>query len=185
MTEPRLCSATAPNGQKRPKKRVFAPFFARANLSFPRVYARHGVWKTLIMSKSTTNPPSNALSVPLDASLNVSLGDGDDAILVALASSQQVSQEGRNSSWCYHARYGTHLFIGKQPKRLRRPPQCRATTRKGTPCKCLAVAGKQRCKLHGGMSTGPKTAEGRAKIAESNRARAAKQRAARLEQTTE
>lgn len=38
---------------------------------------------------------------------------------------------------------------------------CGARTRKGTPCQCQPVPGKRRCKLHGGLSTGPKTAEGR------------------------
>jgi hypothetical protein len=40
---------------------------------------------------------------------------------------------------------------------------CGARTRKGTPCRCLALA-NGRCKLHGGLSTGPKTAEGWARV---------------------
>ena len=36
---------------------------------------------------------------------------------------------------------------------------CGAQTRKGTPCKALGLA-NGRCRNHGGMSTGPKTAEG-------------------------
>jgi DNA-binding transcriptional regulator YiaG len=54
--------------------------------------------------------------------------------------------------------------------------RCGARTRKGTPCKCKALPGKQRCKFHGGMSTGPKTAEGRARIAEAPRRRWAEYR---------
>jgi DNA-binding XRE family transcriptional regulator len=54
--------------------------------------------------------------------------------------------------------------------------RCGARTRKGTPCKCKALPGKQRCKFHGGMSTGPKTAEGRARIAEAQRRRWAEYR---------
>ncbi|RDW12643.1 HGGxSTG domain-containing protein [Paracoccus thiocyanatus] len=42
---------------------------------------------------------------------------------------------------------------------------CGARTRKGTPCKCRAMNGKTRCRFHGGCSTGPKTTEGRARIA--------------------
>ena len=36
---------------------------------------------------------------------------------------------------------------------------CGAKTRKGTPCQCKAMA-NGRCKLHGGMCTGPRTPEG-------------------------
>ncbi len=49
---------------------------------------------------------------------------------------------------------------------------CGATTRSGQPCKRRAIEGRKRCRNHGGLSTGPKTAEGRARIAESNRRRA-------------
>lgn len=39
-------------------------------------------------------------------------------------------------------------------------PRCGAKTRKGTPC--LGIAMKNgRCRMHGGGSTGPKTAEGK------------------------
>lgn len=48
---------------------------------------------------------------------------------------------------------------------------CGAKTRKGTPCRCKSEPGKRRCKFHGGMSTGPKTAEGRQRIAEAQRRR--------------
>ena len=37
-----------------------------------------------------------------------------------------------------------------------------------------------RCRLHGGLSTGPKTPEGRARIAEAQRRRWARWRAARV-----
>jgi hypothetical protein len=42
---------------------------------------------------------------------------------------------------------------------------CGAKTRKGTPCKQLGIYKNGRCKLHGGLSTGPKTAEGKVKAA--------------------
>ena len=38
---------------------------------------------------------------------------------------------------------------------------CGARTRAGTPCKQRGIFANGRCKLHGGMSTGPTTAEGR------------------------
>ena len=48
---------------------------------------------------------------------------------------------------------------------------CGAKTRKGTPCKAKSEPGKKRCRLHGGLSTGPKTEEGRRRIAEAQRKR--------------
>lgn len=54
---------------------------------------------------------------------------------------------------------------------LPRPKRCGARTRKGTPCRSMAIPGKTRCKFHGGASTGPRTAEGRARIAEAQRKR--------------
>ena len=42
---------------------------------------------------------------------------------------------------------------------------CGARTRRGTACQKPPLAGKTRCRLHGGLSTGPKTPEGKARIA--------------------
>jgi transcriptional regulator with XRE-family HTH domain len=52
------------------------------------------------------------------------------------------------------------------------------TTRKGTPCRNKSEPGRKRCKFHGGRSTGPRTPEGKARIAEAQRARWARWRAA-------
>jgi hypothetical protein len=41
---------------------------------------------------------------------------------------------------------------------------CGAKNRKGLPCQCKLLFKSGRCKFHGGMSTGPKSAEGKAKI---------------------
>jgi hypothetical protein len=65
--------------------------------------------------------------------------------------------------------------LWKQPKKRR--PLCAARCRDGHACRArvtLDDKGKprSRCKNHGGCSTGPRTAEGRARIAESNRRRA-------------
>lgn len=46
---------------------------------------------------------------------------------------------------------------------------CGAKNRKGQPCKRIDLWGNGRCKFHGGMSTGPKTVEGKAKSAENGK----------------
>ena len=54
---------------------------------------------------------------------------------------------------------------------------CGARTRAGWPCRGIPVwrprgkPGRARCRMHGGISTGPKTPEGCAAIAASNRQR--------------
>lgn len=53
----------------------------------------------------------------------------------------------------------------------RRRVRCGAKTRKGKACLNLSEAGKQRCKFHGGKSTGPKTGIGRERIAAAQRLR--------------
>lgn len=53
-------------------------------------------------------------------------------------------------------------------------PRCGAKNRQGSPCKLPVEPGMRRCRFHGGASTGPKTAEGRARIAEAQRKRWAK-----------
>ena len=50
------------------------------------------------------------------------------------------------------------------------PPECRdmtcgAKTRAGTPCKRRDIYRSGRCKLHGGLSSGPKTAKGKRRSA--------------------
>jgi len=101
----------------------------------------------------------------------------DQAVLVRLFA--MFTAEGR--AWKY-ARGNVFvkqadLWVGDVPKHKR--ARCGAKTRKGTPCQTRCVEGKARCALHGGKSTGAKTAEGRARIAESNRRRAEAKRAAR------
>jgi hypothetical protein len=72
-----------------------------------------------------------------------------------------------------------------QPPRGERP-KCGAKTREGRPCLAPAAWDRAaraprngRCKNHGGASTGPKTPEGKARVAEAQRARWEAWRAAR------
>ena len=41
--------------------------------------------------------------------------------------------------------------------------RCLAKTRRGGQCQCPAVKGKLRCRIHGGLSTGPRTKIGKEK----------------------
>ena len=56
-------------------------------------------------------------------------------------------------------------------RQARRRVVCGAKTRKGGECRNKSEAGRKRCKFHGGKSTGAKTPEGKARIAEAQRRR--------------
>jgi hypothetical protein len=58
----------------------------------------------------------------------------------------------------------------------KRLPACGAKNRRGEPCRVTNVRGKRRCRFHGGLSTGPKTVEGKARIAAAQRRRCARRR---------
>lgn len=51
---------------------------------------------------------------------------------------------------------------------------CGAKTRAGLPCRSRQLYGNGRCLNHGGASTGPRTDEGKARIAAANRKRSTK-----------
>jgi hypothetical protein len=61
--------------------------------------------------------------------------------------------------------------IGFWNSRVKDRPRCGAKTRAGGRCLVRVERGSFRCRFHGGLSTGPKTAEGRARIAEAQRRR--------------
>jgi transcriptional regulator with XRE-family HTH domain len=56
-------------------------------------------------------------------------------------------------------------------KAARQRVRCGAKTRKGHACRNMSEAGRRRCKFHGGKSTGPITAVGKARIAAAQRNR--------------
>lgn len=77
-----------------------------------------------------------------------------------------------------HARaFEAWLAAGYEPMRPTMPvfPEvcrglaCGAKTRAGTPCKLRSICLNGRCKLHGGLSTGPKTKKGKARSARNGR----------------
>jgi len=51
------------------------------------------------------------------------------------------------------------LKNGNPPGDFTKAARCGAKNRRGMPCRCPAMANR-RCRLHGGLSTGPKTPEG-------------------------
>jgi len=56
---------------------------------------------------------------------------------------------------------------------MRQKRLCRAYARStGNPCRCIALK-NGRCRLHGGLSTGPKTIQGKSKVSEATRDRMA------------
>lgn len=55
-----------------------------------------------------------------------------------------------------------------EPPQLRGAKRCGAKNRRGHPCARAALNGKTRCRLHGGLSTGPRTPEGLARCIEVN-----------------
>lgn len=59
-----------------------------------------------------------------------------------------------------HAKRRGWLRNGNPPGDPSRAPRCGARTRKGVPGGSPALLGKSRCRMHGGCSTGPRTAEG-------------------------
>ena len=77
---------------------------------------------------------------------------------------------------------GQSVIIAPAPARYRlHRPRCGANTRKGTPCQAAGLGRGGRCKFHGGMSTGARTPEGRARIREGYQRWLARVRASRGE----
>ena len=62
------------------------------------------------------------------------------------------TDEEMNRGWLMH---------GNPPGDPSQAPRCGARTREHQPCRAPAVRGKERCRMHGGRSTGPRTPEGR------------------------
>lgn len=89
-----------------------------------------------------------------------------------------VSQQGISSTLT-RARGGVLAETDKSSITTRGKRRCGAKTRKGTPCRAKPLPDKTRCRFHGGLSTGPKTLEGRERIAEAQRRRWARWQANR------
>ena len=70
-----------------------------------------------------------------------------------------MDDETRRTLWRQWSDYGGDLPLEC------RDLACGATTRAGTPCKRRDLYRSGRCKLHGGLSTGPRTAKGKRRSA--------------------
>lgn len=57
------------------------------------------------------------------------------------------------------------MIVPKIPTKPLDVTRCMATNRNGTPCQRRKVPGRNRCHLHGGRSTGPRTPDGKARVA--------------------
>ncbi len=90
-----------------------------------------------------------------------------------------ISEDQKRILWRRHFEEHTHAFdawwaAGTFPLRPAMPtfPEvcrglaCGAKTRAGSPCKLTSIFINGRCKLHGGMSTGPTTKRGKALAAQ-------------------
>jgi hypothetical protein len=76
-----------------------------------------------------------------------------------------------NAGWVRIERQALGLSGSRLPLPQNQRPACGAQNRQGKPCSVKVEPGKRRCRFHGGLSTGPKSEEGRARIAEAQRRR--------------
>jgi len=100
-------------------------------------------------------------------------GDPDAVDLCRLRHGWEYRGWGLSRPWGSPYLGTIHLGPRRHPAKRERP-FCGARTRAGAPCRARCAEGKTRCRLHGGLATGPKTEAGKARIAESNRRRAAR-----------
>lgn len=121
--------------------------------SQPPTYGpRHGVPRVFRRALGLDADPISARAVALSRSWKARL---DAQVEITLAALQDR----------HTARLATRRVI------------CGAKTRKGTACRNQSEPGKARCNFHGGKSTGARTPEGRARIADAQRHRWAAYRA--------
>lgn len=151
----------------------------RAGLSQSALAKRVGVSRQTISywearpaldgSATTLTKIANALD-PSDG--NLILGSRRGLGFTSLCFTGPVLPEQLNLIFTAHAQRKTTLA------EMRRRT-CGAMTRRGIECLLKSEPGKRRCRLHGGLSTGPKTDEGKARIAEAQRKRWAERRKAK------
>lgn len=115
---------------------------------------------------------------------HVTVQAGGQAIVGTVHRSAGVGMQNKTENEPHAKRRGW-LRNGNPPGNPSDAPRCGARTRKGLPCGSPAIRGRNRCRMHGGLSTGPRTKAG---LARSKQARwkhgrfsaEARQEAARL-----
>lgn len=132
--------------------REWVPFAQSTPQRLLRALAAVGAWP-ICETASTARAREGVLQDLLAASLEPEADPRDE-------------ERARWRAWA--AARAAHLWV-----------PCEARTRKGRPCRMASEPGRRRCRFHGGLSTGPRTAEGRARVAEAQRARWARWRAER------
>jgi hypothetical protein len=91
-----------------------------------------------------------------------------DLLLQRLIEGRKIVSQTKNDDW--RIRKHNELAARKADKDAQRKI-CGAKTRKGQPCRCQGLGRGGRCKYHGGMSTGPRTPEGRQRCSEGTKRR--------------
>lgn len=88
-------------------------------------------------------------------------------ILPDFCRSVHARREGVLDGWAAYDQRDLARLAQRAAKRwAKRRVICGARTREGTACRNKSEQGKQRCKFHGGKSTGPTTQGGRERIAD-------------------
>jgi hypothetical protein len=84
---------------------------------------------------------------------------------------RELAEKAVGGRWQLTLRKRNHEAAERARKRELKSKPCGAKTRAGHPCMRRGHGKGGRCANHGGLSTGPKTAEGRLRIAETQRKR--------------
>ncbi|MEN2426302.1 HGGxSTG domain-containing protein [Chromobacterium vaccinii] len=87
------------------------------------------------------------------------------------AERERLQAEHGRASWAHFEAHLRFLPPATLPPFPQYPEECQgltcgARTRAGTPCKLTSIYGNGRCKLHGGLSTGPRTTDGKRRAAQ-------------------
>jgi transcriptional regulator with XRE-family HTH domain len=136
-------------------------------------------------------PDAAPVAPPEDATWSAKLADLEARIMARQVRRhetdlrQQAAWEARQEVRRQAERLVQHRAERDAQHALREQARCGALARKGTACRQAVEPGRTRCKFHGGMSTGPRTPEGRERIGEAQRRRWAVWRRAQAAQDDE
>jgi transcriptional regulator with XRE-family HTH domain len=126
--------------------------WSQEKLSIKSEYSRSTIYKTESQTRPINTPVINYLAKDLNAA-------GATVLPVPVVRRPFVHHVDIPQHYCEYQ-------PEPEPK-----TRCNARTRNSKPCLSWPIAGKKRCKLHGGMSTGPRTETGRAAISKAQKQR--------------